>query len=221
MEPIPGSSTKALWREEFSVHSAEDAYVLRRQFTKFLVLTSFGMLAGNAWIWLRSLAARGAPPAPEVVVAHAAEVPVGGVKLFSYPGPTDPCILVHVDRGHFVAYSQKCTHLSCAVYYAADARRLECPCHEGHFSVETGRVLQGPPPRPLPRIELRRDGERIVATGVTLNPDDHHAEAVRRALDGPRDASCAAGPRRSAPPPTGAGRRGRGDRVESGTGGVA
>ncbi len=48
-------STKPLWTEEFSVHASEDRYVLRRQFTKFLVLTSFGMAAGNAWIWLRSL----------------------------------------------------------------------------------------------------------------------------------------------------------------------
>ena len=37
---------------------AEDRYVLRRQFSKFLVLTSFGMLAGNAWIWAKSLVRR-------------------------------------------------------------------------------------------------------------------------------------------------------------------
>ena len=41
-------------REEFSVYAAEDAYVQRRQFTKFLVLTSFGMVAGNGWIWLQA-----------------------------------------------------------------------------------------------------------------------------------------------------------------------
>ena len=47
-----------LWAEEFSVHGAEDKYVLRRQFTKFLVLTSFGMFAGNVWICVKSLFAR-------------------------------------------------------------------------------------------------------------------------------------------------------------------
>ena len=52
-----GPSKKPLWSEEFSVHAAEDKYVLRRQFTKFLVLTSFGMFAGNVWIWGKSLAA--------------------------------------------------------------------------------------------------------------------------------------------------------------------
>ena len=44
-----------LWREEFSVHAAEERYITRRQFGKFLVLTSLGMLAGNVWILVRSL----------------------------------------------------------------------------------------------------------------------------------------------------------------------
>ena len=69
------------------------------------------------------------------------------MKLFRYPGPDDPCLLVRTGEDAYVAYSQKCTHLSCAVYYARDRNRLECPCHEGYFAVEDGRVLQGPPPR--------------------------------------------------------------------------
>lgn len=163
-----GSSTTPLWAEEFSVHGAEDAYVLRRQFTKFLVLTSLGMVTGNAWIWMRSLFAAPHPEYPETVVARAADVPVGGVTLFAYPTPNDPAILVRKPDGGLVAFSQKCTHLACAVYYAADRNRLECPCHEGYFSVETGRVLQGPPPRPLPRIHLEDRQGLIVATGLDL-----------------------------------------------------
>jgi len=57
MDPKDGSSTKPAWAEEFSVYASEDAYVQRRQFTKFLVLTSAGMVAGQAWIWLKSVAA--------------------------------------------------------------------------------------------------------------------------------------------------------------------
>ena len=96
------------------------------------------------------------------------DIAVGGVKLFSYPTPEDPCILVRTAPDSFVAYSQKCTHLSCAVYYAKDENRLECPCHEGYFSVEDGTVLQGPPPRPLPRVVLRREGNDLIATGIEL-----------------------------------------------------
>ena len=155
-----------LWNEEFSVHAAEERYVTRRQFGKFLVLTSLGMLAGNLWILIRSWWPRRGPAPPPLLIAGAAEVPVGGAKVFRYPGPNDPCLLLRTAEGSYVAYSQKCTHLSCAVYPAADGKRLECPCHEGYFSVEDGRVLQGPPPRPLPRILLERRDGALWAVGV-------------------------------------------------------
>jgi nitrite reductase/ring-hydroxylating ferredoxin subunit len=167
MQATHGSSKKPLWTEEFSVHSADDRYVLRRQLTKFLTLTSFGMLVGNAWIYVKSLIDRPAVTGfPQLVIARSGDVPAGGVKLFRYPTQQDACILVRQPDGKLAAYSQKCTHLSCAVVYSAANNRLECPCHEGYFSIESGRVLQGPPPRPLPKILVtERDGQ-IIATGV-------------------------------------------------------
>jgi Rieske Fe-S protein len=169
MKPADGLSKTPLWREEFSVHTAEDKYVLRRQFTKYMVLTSFGMLAGNIWIWARSLFAGSRPALPQVSVASASEIPVGGVKLFNYPGDSDPCIMVRKANGELVAFSQKCTHLSCAVYYSKTDNRLECPCHEGYFSIDDGRVLQGPPPRPLPRIQIALQGDQVIATGIEMH----------------------------------------------------
>jgi nitrite reductase/ring-hydroxylating ferredoxin subunit len=174
MQATPGSSKKPLWTEEFSIHAADDRYVLRRQFTKFLTLTSFGMLVGNAWIWVKSLLDGGHGTSfPEMAVASSAEVPAGGVRLFRYPTAQDACILVRKPDGQLVAYSQKCTHLSCAVYYSKNNNRLECPCHEGYFSIDTGRVLQGPPPRPLPRIAITERNGQIFATGI-----DTHSEGV-------------------------------------------
>jgi Rieske Fe-S protein len=166
MDPKHGSSPKAAWAEEFSVYAAEDAYVQRRQFTKFLVLTSAGMVAGQGWIWLKALQEPARSEWPELVVARASEVGAGTVRFFNYPTPVEPCILVRRSNGEFTAFSQKCTHLSCAVYYAAERDRLECPCHEGYFSAATGRVLQGPPPRPLPRVRLAQRGDEIVAVGM-------------------------------------------------------
>ncbi len=165
------SEQQPLWREEFSVHGADERYVNRRQFAKFLVLTSLGMFAGNVWILARSWLRR-APVYPRRAVARAGEVPEGGVKLFRYPGPEDPCILLRRPEGEWVAFSQKCTHLSCAVYYAREKDRLECPCHEGYFSARDGRPLQGPPQRPLPRIALERRGEELLAVGI-----ERHEEA--------------------------------------------
>ncbi len=159
-----------LWREEFSIEAAHERYVARRQFGKFLVLTSLGMFVGNLWILLRSQF-RKEEAFSRALVARTGDIPRGGVKLFTYPGPQDPCILFHTQAGRFVAYSQKCTHLSCAVIPAQDGQRIECPCHHGFFSIEDGRVLQGPPPRPLPRIVLDRQGEELWAIGIDLGTD--------------------------------------------------
>jgi len=158
-------SNEPLWREEFSIFTADERYVSRRQFTKFLTLASLGMFVGNLWLVVRSWFAK-TPVYPEAVVAILGEIPVGGVKLFTYPGPKEHCILIRTGEEEYAAFSQKCTHLSCAVYYSAGRNRLECPCHEGFFSVRDGSVLQGPPPRALPRVTLERRDGTLVAVNV-------------------------------------------------------
>jgi nitrite reductase/ring-hydroxylating ferredoxin subunit len=155
-------SSAPLWQDEFPVFTADERYVSRRQFTKFLTLTSFGMFAGNLWILMRSLFSR-TPSYPRLPVASTDELPVGGVKTFAYPTPSDPCILVRTAADTWVAFSQKCTHLSCAVFYEHGKNRLECPCHQGFFSVVDGAVLQGPPQRPLPRVVLEQEGTQLIA----------------------------------------------------------
>jgi Rieske Fe-S protein len=123
------------------------------------------MFVGNLWIFIRSLLYR-VPTYPRQTVAQLGEIAVAGVKLFTYPAQEDHCILVRTGEKEYVSYSQKCTHLSCAVYYSQTNDRLECPCHQGFFSIKDGAVLQGPPSRPLPRVVLETDGEYLVATGV-------------------------------------------------------
>ena len=161
------TSQPPLWREEFSVFKNDERYVNRRQLTKFLTLTSLAMFAGNLWILIRSRLQGKPAPLPVVTVARIGDLPVGGVKLFQYPQPGEQCILVRIGEDAYAAYSQKCTHLSCAVYYSKESHDLVCPCHEGHFSVRDGSVLQGPPTRPLPAVKLERRGEELVAIGMS------------------------------------------------------
>jgi len=160
-----GTSSEPLWKEEFSVRTADERYVTRRQLTKFLVLTSFGMFIGNLWILARSIFSK-TPPYPQQTIARIGEIPVGGVKLFTYPSKDDHCILVRTSENEYVSYSQKCTHLSCAVYYSQEDNRLECPCHKGFFSIADGSVLQGPPSRPLPKIALESRAGDLVAVDI-------------------------------------------------------
>jgi Rieske Fe-S protein len=157
-----------LWRDEFSVSTANERYVNRRQLAKFLTLGSLGMFAGNAWILIRTWL-RKAQVYRRSAIAKAGEIPIGGVKLFQYPRPGEQCILIRTAEDAYVAYSQKCTHLSCAVFYSRAHDRLECPCHQGYFSVKDGSVLQGPPTRPLPRVVLERSGEELVA--IRMEPE--------------------------------------------------
>jgi Rieske Fe-S protein len=54
------------------------------------------------------------------------------------------------------ALSATCTHLGCQVRWDAATTKFRCPCHGGVFDLH-GRVVEGPPPRPLDRVEARID----------------------------------------------------------------
>ena len=73
-------SSAPLWQDEFSVFTADERYVNRRQFTKFLTLTSFAMFAGNLWILARSLFHRAPVVSGSRPSRRSDEMPVGGVK---------------------------------------------------------------------------------------------------------------------------------------------
>lgn len=162
------SESEPLWRDEFPIDAAHESLVNRRQFTKFLTLTSLAMFAGNLWILGKTWFYK-KMDFPKQVIAKITDLPVGGVKLFRYPTDNDPCIMVRTEEDKFVAYTQECTHLACPVYYSQKTKRLECPCHEGSFSLETGEVIKGPPPRPLPRITLELQDGLLFATGIQIH----------------------------------------------------
>jgi Rieske Fe-S protein len=156
------------WRNDFPIDWPQDDLVARRDFVKFLVLTSFAFVVGQVWIAFENIARRrrGGPAVRRI--AGLDDVPVGGVRVFAYPEPADACLLVRTGPDRFVAYSQKCTHLSCAVVPEPSANRLHCPCHNGSFDVATGDPTAGPPRRPLPRVTLEIRGDGIYATGIEV-----------------------------------------------------
>ena len=161
-------SEQPRWRQDFPVDTEQDNYVARRDFTKFLVLTSAAFATGQLVIGAQSLArAAEPPPAAMPIIAHGL-LPIGGAKAFAYPGPTDACLLVRVDEKTYVAFGQECTHLSCAVVPEPENNRFFCPCHNGAFDLVTGRPIAGPPKRPLPRVTLEEHGGTIYATGIEL-----------------------------------------------------
>ena len=160
-QPANGSMTRedkgGEWREEFPYPWDEDEVVTRRDTLRFL-------LAGSGALFLATgvLAILGALPTGSnvkaIAVAREGELAVNKWKVFNFPDEYEQGILINLPGHGLVAYSDVCTHLSCAVLYQGDGK-LHCPCHEGLFDAATGNVLAGPPTRPLPLIQLvRQDG---------------------------------------------------------------
>jgi nitrite reductase/ring-hydroxylating ferredoxin subunit len=150
----------APFQAEFPYERDEEAQVTRREFCNFLGLTSAALFVGAAGFATKAaLDARESEALSAVRIDGAETIAPNSSLNFNYPTERDSAILVRTADGAFHAYGQKCTHLSCPVYYSRDHQRLECPCHEGAFDAATGDVLYGPPPRALDVIEVEvRDG---------------------------------------------------------------
>jgi len=64
------------------------------------------------------------------------------------------------DGRDYIAMSNVCTHLGCRVRWIVDQDRFFCPCHNGVFD-KTGQVLEGPPPKPLNRYEVKVENNEL------------------------------------------------------------
>jgi cytochrome b6-f complex iron-sulfur subunit len=123
----------------------------RRDFLSWLLGGSMASLV--AWLVYPVLRFVNPPPVPE---ATASQVDAGatndpafqekGFKIVRFGD--DPVILIRVAEDEFRAFSATCTHLSCIVTYQRAKTRIWCNCHNGVYDL-TGRVVSGPPPRPL------------------------------------------------------------------------
>jgi nitrite reductase/ring-hydroxylating ferredoxin subunit len=156
----------APYQAEFPYERDEEAQVTRREFCSFLGLTSAALFAGAAGFAGKAvLDARKSEALPTARINGAETLAPNSSLNFSYPTERDSAILIRTADGAYHAYGQKCTHLSCPVYYSRDHGRLECPCHEGAFDVATGDVLYGPPPRALDAIQVEVRAGEVWAIG--------------------------------------------------------
>ncbi len=153
-----------VWKSDFPVKQDESTHVSRREFAKFLCLLSGSLAVGNGMIAAKSLLLPKEKLEGEFLICETSELPVGEMKSFVInDNHKVPYILIRLGEDKWRCFEQKCTHLSCAVFYRHDLNKIECPCHKGYFDPETGDVLQGPPPRPLPQLAVVvRDGKVYV-----------------------------------------------------------
>lgn len=166
-------------QKEFPYERDEEGQVTRREFCNFLFLTSSALLLGAIGFAGKSVYdSQFEPTYPQAKIEGADGLQPGASLNFHYPKENDSAILIRAADGNFYAYGQKCTHLSCPVYYSRANDRLECPCHEGGFDVHDGRNLYGPPPRPLDKILIEERNGEIWAVGRKVNGDEKNEHGI-------------------------------------------
>ncbi|MFI5198310.1 MAG: Rieske (2Fe-2S) protein [Thermoanaerobaculia bacterium] len=75
---------------------------------------------------------------------------------------TDRVLLFKYKEQKLKALSAKCTHEGCTVQLVPADGIIWCACHNGKFSLD-GRVISGPPPRPLASFTVEGDLKGVVS----------------------------------------------------------
>lgn len=94
-------------------------------------------------------------------------VPLKPLELRQWPEDwgTEAAWVFRKSEDSFVVYNLHCTHVGCPVNWSPQAKRFFSPCHGGVFD-QDGRVLAGPPPRPLDRYEVKVENGVLYAGPV-------------------------------------------------------
>ena len=132
----------------------------RRTFLQ-VFLAALTALGAGAVLYpvVRFLSPRSSANSGNIVEIPIARLAEGDAKFFDYAGRA--AVLVKLSGGAVVVRTAVCTHLGCIVQWQKEKSQFLCPCHGGLFGVD-GRVLGGPPPKPLDAIPFR------IVDGVAL-----------------------------------------------------
>ncbi|MEU4727791.1 Rieske (2Fe-2S) protein [Streptomyces sp. NPDC023588] len=99
-----------------------------------------------------------ATPTAPVELGAAAEVPVGGAKLYRERKLIVSCPA----EGRYTAFSAQCTHAGCVLDKIVEGEG-NCPCHGSRFDVATGKAVKGPATDPLPAVPVKVENGKLIA----------------------------------------------------------
>ena len=160
------------WKADFPIKKTEAGYVARRDFLKVITLFSGIMAAVNVFIPVFNFFHK-RKVIKDYFVCNASELKVGTQKTFYVDGDhRNPYMLIRLAEDDWRVYEQKCTHLSCSVIYDHEHGMIDC--HHGFFDAKDGKVLQGPPPRPLPRLDVVVKDGKIFVEDYTYEQQINH-----------------------------------------------
>jgi len=96
-----------------------------------------------------------APSAAGPLSAKAADIPVGGGKIFA----DAQAVITQPSAGEFKAFTSICTHAQCPVFDVTDT--INCNCHGSKFSITDGSVVKDPATTPLAAKTVTVDGDDL------------------------------------------------------------
>ncbi len=117
-------------------------------------------------------------PLDDFVAGEIRLVPLKPLQRREWPDDwgTEAAWVYRKGERDFVVYDLHCTHVGCPVNWSPQAKRFFSPCHGGVFDPD-GRVLSGPPPRPLDRYETKID-KGVLYAGAVYRVDRRVGRAV-------------------------------------------
>lgn len=125
---------------------------LARSRRKFLKGIAFiGVFGSLVWRFLVPVTSNHKKALLEV---QKSDIPLRGALVFKRSR-----VVVIRSEEDIYALSLICTHLGCTVNVTAE--NLICPCHGSIFD-RKGNVLKGPSDKPLERLEVAEQGEKLV-----------------------------------------------------------
>jgi cytochrome b6-f complex iron-sulfur subunit len=151
--------------EEQVEAAASNSITSRRHFIDLLLgATVLGWIASVAYPiirYLKPLPQTGATGPTRLTRDEAAKLEQNKFVIVPVSGQR---VIVIQAEDQLDALSAKCTHEGCTVTFVPGQSIIWCPCHDGRFAL-SGRVLSGPPPKPLARYAVQRqpDGGIVVS----------------------------------------------------------
>jgi cytochrome b6-f complex iron-sulfur subunit len=109
---------------------------------------------------------------PNVPEAAVNEVVAGKVQMLKPNAAAivkfgnKPVLLIRSSETDWKALTAVCTHLNCTVQYQENTHQIWCACHNGFYDLN-GKVISGPPPKPLDEYVVRIRGDEVVITRGT------------------------------------------------------
>ena len=150
-------------------HHDDPAFITRTRFLTGVALVTGGVMTAAILVPVVGFAAADALKEEDfqwVDVGPLSDFAEGQTTSIAVSGPfpeSDRRAFVRNGDGTLTAIWNRCAHLGCPVSYSAGSDAYACPCHGGAYD-SAGRVVAGPPPRPLDRFDIKlvtADGKDI------------------------------------------------------------